>query len=729
MHDHRPAEAGARDSGMLPPDARESYERLRRVNLFDGIPNDELSAAIASGAIRRRILRRDVFVADPVAAPRDAELIYVIDGQLAVGAFDPGDFADRKAYQDRYDRMSEAERREESALAPPPLARVARKNLAVFFPGDVFNAAAVAAQRDLTVAFFTTAPSEIAVISGHAISELVLRYPFFERRLRRAVEVGRERLANVTGVKQEILDFFVRQGLSVSGERVRVRQLDLCIDCKQCEDACEERYGARRLTLGGYHLGMLDFIYTCRTCTDQRCVDPCEYDSIQYDPDAREVVINEATCTGCTLCAQLCPYGAIEMVDVEDPEHPNYREAFRIRLDADGKLKFGPGTGRVARPRRVANKCDHCATYSDQACVTACPTGSLIEVNAYDLFRERSELARVLARAGYDAEVKPSRRDRRELLPVAPFIEGAHVHDGGLAKIKRFRVGAAIAWVLGLTAFFVCLAEILLRLYAPTKSFQYWFLVKTGEPETIARLQVGFRAGDTLAVWCGYIGTFLLLISVLYPVVRRINSFRLVANAKLWFDFHMMAGTVGPMFIVLHSALKLDNWVSAAFWSMVIVVISGIVGRYLYTQVPDLVNGRELEELDHRRAFNRYRRQYPDAVQLCERELAAHEQKAQHIAARAGLVRTLLWILSEDMKRPARWLRRRVRFRAAAAPRGVVRDLRVRTGRMLLIDRRRVLGERAQLVLHSWKKVHVPFSFIMAAISVVHIWLAFQYSM
>ena len=64
---------------------------------------------------------------------------------------------------------------------------------------------------------------------------------------------------------------------------VRVRQLGLCIDCKLCEEACEERYGARRLTLGGYQLGMLDFIYTCRTCTDQRCVDPCAYDSIKYD--------------------------------------------------------------------------------------------------------------------------------------------------------------------------------------------------------------------------------------------------------------------------------------------------------------------------------------------------------------------------------------------------------------------------------------------------------------
>jgi Fe-S-cluster-containing hydrogenase component 2 len=157
--------------------------------------------------------------------------------------------------------------------------------------------------------------------------------------------VSRERLAWVSGVKQELLDFFVRQGISVSGEMVRVRQLGLCIDCKLCEEACEERYGARRLTLGGYQLGMLDFIYTCRTCTDQRCIDPCAYDSIKFDTDRMEVVINEATCTGCTACAQSCPYGAIDMVEIE-PDAPTYKKKFKARLDKRDSLKFGPGTPR-----------------------------------------------------------------------------------------------------------------------------------------------------------------------------------------------------------------------------------------------------------------------------------------------------------------------------------------------------------------------------------------------
>src|SRR5690606_24333908 len=155
-----------------------------------------------------------------------------------------------------------------------------------------------------------------------------------------------DRLKNIAGVKQEIMDFFIRHGVSVSGEMVRVRQLDSCIDCKLCEIACEQRYGRSRLTLGGYQLGMLDFVFTCRTCTDQRCIDPCEYDSIKYDRELGEVVINEASCVGCTLCAQACPYDAIEMVDVEDPHNPTYAPKFKARLSSEGSLDFGAGKPR-----------------------------------------------------------------------------------------------------------------------------------------------------------------------------------------------------------------------------------------------------------------------------------------------------------------------------------------------------------------------------------------------
>ena len=45
---------------------------------------------------------------------------------------------------------------------------------------------------------------------------------------------------------------------------------------------------------------------------------------------------------------------------------------------------------------------------------------------------------------------------------------------------------------------------------------------------------------------------------------------------------------------------------------------------------------------------------------------------------------------------------------------------------MIVIARRQVVAPKAQLLLHSWKKVHVPFTVILTGFAVVHIWDAWS---
>lgn len=713
--------------GTLPAHLEADFGLIRSLPLFEGIGDPDLATAMLQGGIALRRLERDMFVLDPIglAQGQPAPVVYVARGQVAAAVFMENELHERRAYQQAHENATKEEREAESLIKPPPLARVALKNVALFMEGDLFNSGALNAARGQPIAFYTTAPSALVSIDHRWIAELAVRYPQFELRLRRALSISRERLAWVSGVKQELLDFFVRQGVSVSGEMVRVRQLDLCIDCKLCEEACEERYGAKRLTLGGYQLGMLDFIYTCRTCTDQRCIDPCAYDSIKYDEVRKEVVINEATCTGCTACAQSCPYGAIDMIEVE-PEAPTFKKAFKARLDKRDALKFGAGTPRVARARRIANKCDHCVAYGDQACVSACPTGSLIEINAYDLFRERSPKMALLAHTGFNADLQ--KKDRREVLPVLPFIEGLAVRSGGIAKVKRGRYAPMLFWMIGLFAFVVALGEALLRRFAPEMSYMFSQLSAEAEAQgLVADLQdVVFRPGDQLSTYCGLVGTGLMIIAAIYPIFRRIKLFRWMASNTMWFDFHLMAGTVGPMFIALHSVLRLDSWVSAAFWSMVIVVVSGFLGRYLYTQVPELSSGVELEELDHERAFQRYRPVLTVPMAEIDRELAEQRAKAQRVAMSPSVLRALWWLIFQDVGRIPRTMARKSRLAQLQVDRPTRNELARRAARMIVIARRQVVAPKAQLLLHSWKKVHVPFTVLLTAFAAAHIWISWS---
>ena len=48
------------------------------------------------------------------------------------------------------------------------------------------------------------------------------------------------------------------------------------------------------------------------------------------------------------------------------------------------------------------------------------------------------------------------------------------------------------------------------------------------------------------------------------------------------------------MLVTLHTSFKFNGIISAAYWSMVLVMLSGFVGRYLYVRIPRSIRGNEL---------------------------------------------------------------------------------------------------------------------------------------
>src|SRR6187401_2101337 len=93
----------------------------------------------------------------------------------------------------------------------------------------------------------------------------------------------------------------------------------------------------------------------------------------------------------------------------------------------------------------------------------------------------------------------------------------------------------------------------------------------------------------------GILGTLLILIGVFSYIGRKKNKFLpRVGALKYWLEFHIFLCSVGPLLILFHTAFKFGGIVSISFWSMVAVVLSGIIGRFVYLQIPRTIQGREL---------------------------------------------------------------------------------------------------------------------------------------
>src|SRR5205814_5787279 len=120
----------------------------------------------------------------------------------------------------------------------------------------------------------------------------------------------------------QISDVEARAGLHslvgagvVEGTDVLVIDLDKCIHCNECEEACERRHGHSRMNRSGMVVGNISIATACRQCQDPVCM-LCSRAGIARMPGG-EIYITES-CIGCGICAERCPDDNISIVSLAD---------------------------------------------------------------------------------------------------------------------------------------------------------------------------------------------------------------------------------------------------------------------------------------------------------------------------------------------------------------------------------------------------------------------------
>ena len=93
----------------------------------------------------------------------------------------------------------------------------------------------------------------------------------------------------------------------------------------------------------------------------------------------------------------------------------------------------------------------------------------------------------------------------------------------------------------------------------------------------------------------GIVGSLLIVIGVgCYMARKRYRFLSRLGVLKHWLEFHIFLCTLGPILVLFHTAYKFGGLVAISFWSMVAVFLSGIVGRFIYLQIPRTIEGQEL---------------------------------------------------------------------------------------------------------------------------------------
>lgn len=224
-----------------------------------------------------------------------------------------------------------------------------------------------------------------------------------------------------------------------------------------------------------------------------------------------------------------------------------------------------------------------------------------------------------------------------------------------------------------------------------------------------------FKPSGTYGHGLGIIGTFMILFGVsIYIARKRYNFMSKYLRLKYLLEFHIFLCTLGPILVLFHTAFKFGGIVSIAFWSMVAVVFSGVVGRFIYIQIPRTIEGREL-------SLNEVKEMKTDLSTVFREKYQLEPSEVELL-----LSFTSEEGLSSD-KKSIRTLRKELK--------GINLPRKERKSILTMVKSERSLSGRIarleymQKMLKYWHVVHLPFALIMLVILVIHvgITLAFGY--
>jgi hypothetical protein len=213
----------------------------------------------------------------------------------------------------------------------------------------------------------------------------------------------------------------------------------------------------------------------------------------------------------------------------------------------------------------------------------------------------------------------------------------------------------------------------------------------------------------------GILGFLLMLMTeTLYTIRKRISHARWGRMAS-WLEFHIFTGLVGPYLVLLHTSWKFNGLAGVLSLFTLMIVISGFIGRYIYTAVPRTLDGVELSLAE----INDQIKQLEDSIQALAPvpETAAQPVLAASLSTNPiGLALGRLGIALGSglaLLRPQSSPSQAERQRAG--------DLRRLTRQRNRLKRQLASIASARRLLAIWHIIHIPLGLTLFAMAFVHI--------
>ncbi len=219
----------------------------------------------------------------------------------------------------------------------------------------------------------------------------------------------------------------------------------------------------------------------------------------------------------------------------------------------------------------------------------------------------------------------------------------------------------------------------------------------------------------------GIAGSVAMLLGVvLYIARKRMRSLTRWGILRHWLEFHIFLCTLGPILVLFHTSFKFGGLVAVSFWSMVAVFASGVIGRFIYIQIPRTIEGRELSLNEVREMKTNIGSMLTGSYHLdeesCRLIMDSTKNKADY-HQQNFLVSYFIQKFT-DLKTITQVRKVLKKNQMAQADRKKILSL---VKHDIVLNRRIDRLNTMQSLFKYWHVVHLPFAFVMLIIMIIHV--------
>lgn len=221
----------------------------------------------------------------------------------------------------------------------------------------------------------------------------------------------------------------------------------------------------------------------------------------------------------------------------------------------------------------------------------------------------------------------------------------------------------------------------------------------------------------------GIIGTMMMIFGVgLYMLRKRYRKFFNIGYLKHWLEFHIFLCSVGPVLVLYHTAFKFGGIVSVSFWSMVLVVLSGVVGRFIYLQIPRTIQGQELSITELNSIKEKLALRIRSVLSEDSATLAGFERISSSERYKSFKLSTSIGFFIRDYFSTRQLLNLfKRRMKLLGLNKSEREELIEAAKSEIVIARRIAFLRTSQKLFHWWHIFHLPFAISMFVIMVIHV--------